>query len=150
MGAVREELKSEKEKAAAIETKITLNSEKLCSYVSELVARDIQINQVEAEVKKSAETEIQKYSTRSCISRVLSGVHTVTLSNNGTFQGLCNLYIAGPEWIVTQQSIRAGVDFYRDWNTYRNGTFGDFWDWDFFLGLEKIHRLAERTLHSHD
>lgn len=33
-----------------------------------------------------------------------------------------------------------------NWTTYRNG-FGDFWDGDFFLGLEKIHRLTTEQPH---
>lgn len=33
------------------------------------------------------------------------------------------------------------MDFYKNWTEYKNG-FGDFSDGDFFLGLEKIHRLT--------
>ncbi|KAH8406651.1 hypothetical protein KR222_001575, partial [Zaprionus bogoriensis] len=43
-------------------------------------------------------------------------------------------------WIVIQQRIRGYENFRTDWATYRRG-FGTF-DGDFFLGLEKIHRLT--------
>lgn len=58
-----------------------------------------------------------------------------------TFKGQCNSDIAGLGWTVIQQRINGGVDFTRNWTEYKNG-FGDFWDGDFFLGLEKIHRLT--------
>ncbi|KAH8372229.1 hypothetical protein KR093_010672, partial [Drosophila rubida] len=47
---------------------------------------------------------------------------------------------AGPGWIVIQQRIDGDEDFNRGWVSYSKG-FGSFDD-DFFLGLEKIHRLT--------
>lgn len=74
------------------------------------------------------------------------GVHKVKFSNDSPFEVLCNSDIAGPGWTVIQQRIRGGVDFYRNWTEYRNG-FGEFWDGDFFVGLEKIHRLTIEQPH---
>lgn len=85
----------------------------------------------------------QNSSIKSCGA---NGVHKINFSNDSPFEVLCNSDIAGPGWTVIQQRVRGGVDFYRNWTEYRNG-FGDFWDGDFFLGLEKIHRLTSEQPH---
>lgn len=56
------------------------------------------------------------------------------------FDVLYDSEINGPGWIVIQQRIKGNENFYRDWASYRDG-FGSF-DGDFFLGLEKIHRIT--------
>lgn len=88
----------------------------------------------------------QQKNPKSCIDTTITGVYNLTLSNNFTFEVLCNSDITDPGWTVIQQRIRGGVDFYQNWTTYRNG-FGDFWEGDFFLGLEKIHRLTNEQPH---
>lgn len=75
-----------------------------------------------------------------------SDVHNATLSKNNNFEVFLNFDIAGPQWIVIQQRIRGGVDFQKSWAEYKQG-FGDFWDGDFFLGLDKIHRLTTGLPH---
>lgn len=75
-----------------------------------------------------------------------TGVHNITLSDGYTYEVLCNSDIAGPGWTIIQQRVRGGVDFHRNWNSYRNG-FGDFWNGDFFVGLETIHRLTKEQPH---
>lgn len=89
----------------------------------------------------TTEQQIETKKTTNCLSKTPAGVHNITLGNGFNLEVLSNSDIAGPGWIVIQQRIRGGVDFYRDWGEYRNG-FGDFWDGDFFLGLEKIHQLT--------
>ncbi|XP_062135332.1 fibrinogen-like protein 1 [Drosophila sulfurigaster albostrigata] len=68
------------------------------------------------------------------------GVHQVNVSGVGLFDVLCDSQLAGPGWIVIQQRVGGNEDFNRDWATYRKG-FGSF-ESDFFLGLEKIHRIT--------
>lgn len=72
-------------------------------------------------------------------------IHEVQLSHSESFPALCNSEIAGPGWIVIQQRINGIENFQRDWESYKNG-FGNF-SGDFFLGLEKIHRLTYNQPH---
>lgn len=58
---------------------------------------------------------------------------------------LRNREIAGSEWTVIQQRINGQEEFNRNWETYKNG-FGAC-NGDFFLGLEKIHRLTDQQPH---
>lgn len=48
-------------------------------------------------------------------------------------------------WIVIQQRFNGKEDFRRNWTEYREGF--DSFDEDFFLGLEKIHRLTSSHRH---
>lgn len=50
-----------------------------------------------------------------------------------------------PGWTVIQQRIDGKEDFYRNWANYTAG-FGSLHG-DFFLGLEKIHRLTKAHRH---
>ncbi|XP_060656354.1 fibrinogen-like protein 1 [Drosophila nasuta] len=73
------------------------------------------------------------------------GVHQIEALYYDVFDVLCDSQIAGPGWIVIQQRVGGNESFNRDWATYRKG-FGSF-ESDFFLGLEKIHRLTSSQDH---
>jgi hypothetical protein len=45
-------------------------------------------------------------------------------------------------WTVIQRRINGTIDFYREWNDYKNG-FGDL-QTEFWLGNEKIHQLTNQ------
>lgn len=90
--------------------------------------------------------DLERKKKRYCTDIGSSGVHNVTMSSGFTFELLCDSEIAGPGWTVIQQRIRGGVNFHRGWRDYRTG-FGDFWDGDFFIGLEKLHRLTNEQPH---
>ena len=49
----------------------------------------------------------------------------------------------GGGWTLIQKRFNGSVSFTRNWNDYKNG-FGKF-DSEFWLGLEKIHRLTESS-----
>ncbi|XP_051861019.1 angiopoietin-related protein 7-like isoform X3 [Drosophila albomicans] len=86
------------------------------------------------------QSELDKLSPTTCIPFEDSDVHQLNVSGIGFFDVLCNSQIAGPGWIVIQQRVGGNESFNRDWATYRKG-FGSYKS-DFFLGLEKIHRIT--------
>ena len=49
--------------------------------------------------------------------------------------------IDGGGWTIFQQRVDGDVDFYRGWDDYVAG-FGDNFQSDHWLGLEKIHRIT--------
>ena len=54
----------------------------------------------------------------------------------------CDMSVVGGEgWTVIQRRIDGAEDFDKNWKQYKTG-FGDF-NGNFWLGLEKIHRLTE-------
>uniref|UniRef100_A0A8W7PHS1 Fibrinogen C-terminal domain-containing protein n=3 Tax=gambiae species complex TaxID=44542 RepID=A0A8W7PHS1_ANOCL len=56
-----------------------------------------------------------------------------------------NNRLYGDGWLVFQQRYDGTVDFYRNWTEYRDG-FGDLGG-EFWLGLEKLHRLLSSGPH---
>ena len=56
------------------------------------------------------------------------------------FDAPCDMKTDGGGWIVFQRRVDASVNFYRNWDEYKYG-FGDL-NGNFWLGLEKIHKLA--------
>lgn len=139
-----------------LRAKVSLSSDKAIKCEEELEnqkaindANEQRIRQLQLEVEKSTDIvskENEKKNSKGCTGRESTGVYNVTMGSGLTFEVLCNSDIVGPGWTVIQQRIRGGVNFFRNWTTYRNG-FGDFWDGDFFLGLEKIYRLTNQEPH---
>ncbi|XP_060651292.1 ficolin-1-like [Drosophila nasuta] len=74
-----------------------------------------------------------------------SGIHMITLPDIEAFPVKCDSGIAGLGWTVIQSRLDGSINFYRSWNEYRDG-FGDLKS-EFFMGLEKLHRITSSERH---
>ena len=82
--------------------------------------------------------------TGHCKSGVRSnGVYTIVPDGVDAFDVFCDQTTNGGGWTVFQKRLDGSVDFYRNWTDYRRG-FGDL-SGEFWLGLDKIHRLTSQT-----
>lgn len=130
--------------------KVTNLEQQLQNQINITVAKDQKILQLETEVSKTVDYLKKMQQQQECRNSIgtNSSVHSVTLSNNYTFEALVldTSDIVCTGWTIIQQRIHGGMDFNRSWEEYKNG-FGDFWDGDFFLGLEKVHRLTTEQPH---
>ncbi|XP_035796410.1 angiopoietin-related protein 1-like [Anopheles albimanus] len=76
----------------------------------------------------------------------ISGVYLIQINNNNEpFEVFCEQEHFGGGWIVVQHRFDGSVDFYRNWNEYREG-FGNL-EHEFWLGLQKIHQITTARGH---
>ncbi|CAH3150310.1 unnamed protein product, partial [Pocillopora meandrina] len=74
--------------------------------------------------------------------QTISGVYTIDPDGEGAFNVYCDQTTDGGGWTVFQRRLDGCMDFNLGWADYKKG-FGDFLNGEFWLGLEKIHRLTQ-------
>ncbi|CAB3981088.1 Hypothetical predicted protein [Paramuricea clavata] len=95
--------------------------------------------------KKIEKQEPVKYA-KSCNDLFKSGkttteVYTIDPDGLGAFRVRCDMETTpGRGWTIFQRRVDGSEDFYRNWTDYKTG-FGNF-SGEFWLGLDKIHRLS--------
>ena len=72
-----------------------------------------------------------------------NGIFKINPDERQAFDVFCDQTTNGGGWTVFQKRIDGSVDFYRNWTDYKQG-FGDL-SGEFWLGLDKIHRLTRQT-----
>jgi len=119
--------------------------------ISELVKKsDIQLLNEELDRQKKL-TDAQgklidglakKSDLHNCAEVKSNGIYEILHPNSisAPFKVACDAYTRGGGWTIILRRIDGSVDFYRNWDAYKNG-FGNL-DGEFFLGLDKIHALT--------
>ena len=69
-----------------------------------------------------------------------SGIFSINPDGSGAFNVFCDQATDGGGWTVFQKRLDGSVDFYLNWASYKTG-FGSL-NGEFWLGLDKIHRLT--------
>ncbi|PIO39109.1 hypothetical protein AB205_0114310, partial [Aquarana catesbeiana] len=71
---------------------------------------------------------------------ILSDWYTINPDGQKPMKVLCDMDTDGGGWIVFQRRYDGSVDFFRDWNSYKNG-FGSRLT-EFWLGNDNLHMLT--------
>ena len=79
--------------------------------------------------------------------QTISGVYSIDPDGKGAFNVYCDQTTDGGGWTVFQRRLDGCMDFNLGWADYKKG-FGDFLNGEFWLGLEKIHRLTQNETES--
>ena len=69
-----------------------------------------------------------------------NGVYHINPDGGSPMQVFCDLITNGGGWTVFQKRLDGSVDFFRNWESYKNG-FGDL-NGEFWLGNDNLHRLT--------
>lgn len=142
-----DEQKSAKEKfendlRVLARTRLTINSSKSEKVPpKKLINEQLEVSKLKEQIKND-EDKLNS----SCITfGTANDIQTIKILNFDTFPVLRYSATNNSGWTVIQQRINGEENFNRNWETYKIG-FGNFTG-DFFLGLEKIHRLTNDQPH---
>ncbi|XP_063792806.1 ficolin-2-like isoform X2 [Pseudophryne corroboree] len=94
--------------------------------------------------RRCCETPVEYYGARNCkelLDRgaVISDWYTIYPEGSKPLKVMCDMHTDGGGWIVVQRRWDGGVDFTRNWESYKVG-FGS--RHEFWLGNEHIHKLT--------
>ncbi|TDG43808.1 hypothetical protein AWZ03_009758 [Drosophila navojoa] len=122
---------------AAVKSQIILNMETKAKEIAERLKNNLE---------EFETTTKQEFEANSCAAFPGSnGVHVIKVDQGDAFPVACDSSLAGPGWTVVQRRIDGSVEFNRNWLEYREG-FGNL-SGEFFIGLEKLHRLTASQPH---
>ncbi|XP_026841465.1 ficolin-1 [Drosophila persimilis] len=78
----------------------------------------------------------------SCLTAAIdqNGLYTIEVPGLSPFPVFCESQLAGLGWTVIQRRTNGSLNFFRNWEEYKQG-FGDL-EGEFFLGLEKVRALT--------
>lgn len=128
-------------------------------YKSSCTSKDSQITELlvraEADASRLKQKEDQiadfkeklvKADASSCLAYGSStAIQILNLPGISPFLAPCESRHNGIGWTVIQRRLDGSVNFNRNWNDYKNG-FGNL-DGEFFIGLEKLHRMTAAQPH---
>ncbi|XP_068145624.1 ficolin-2-like [Drosophila tropicalis] len=134
-----------------------LSEKTICSYIEIIELKShlyeiyenaenllIRFNEVLDELKNypSNSSEDIKVMPSPCLSAPMNttGMHVIKVPGQKPFKVLCDSSLAGLGWIVIQKRINGSLNFFRNWQEYREG-FGDL-NGEFFLGLKNIRAMT--------
>ncbi|XP_026840587.1 fibrinogen-like protein 1 [Drosophila persimilis] len=125
------------------------------TYTAKLKEKADQIKELEQKVKvyetrlkrkQHVLTDLRKQNTSSAALIDHLSAKVVYFEEFLPFLVSCEgLTTAGPGWMAIQRRLDGSVNFYRNWDQYRKG-FGKL-NGEFFIGLEKLHRLTSSQPH---
>lgn len=137
------------------QTNKSVTNEKLVAESQkEIAAKEAKIKELQTQLEEQSKKTISSIAEESnddklpssCISYGnATGVLKIKVPGLAAFDALCDNATAGPGWTIIQRRINGSENFNRSWSEYSDG-FGSH-EGEFFLGLQKIHRLTMDQRH---
>ncbi|XP_023170914.2 fibrinogen-like protein 1 [Drosophila hydei] len=122
---------------AAVKSQIILNMEIKTKDITERLKNNLENFETTTKLE---------FEANSCVPFPDSSeVHVIKVDDGDAFAVSCDSSLAGPGWTVVQRRLDGSIKFDRNWLEYQEG-FGNL-SGEFFIGLEKLHRLTTSQPH---